>query len=294
MAKVSYIDLVSELEEPYYAGLQMGDRFSYSRVRRKNTLLSVKSKKGISQRSLLPEIGVAWAGLSSADKEAWAAAAAESNMTGWRLFVQDYCARKANGLSGLATPSLLHQCWVGQLHIEAPASEVKLVQYHPHFYYIYKKLAGKKSMYSPVLIDEDFSLPLTVGLNYKSNLTSQGAGSFAKFYAQIWYSYQGVNSYRDLEIDLDLVADWKTAEATLSSIDTILIAYNLYIHLYNLRGDLYIDNIRAEHDAVNYARDPFCKDINQGFTRNYYQIPKHWSAITAPEGAIFESVYKDF
>jgi hypothetical protein len=138
------------------------------------------------------------------------------------------------------------------------------------------------------------SLPLEISINYKSNLTSSGADPYAKFYARLWYTYQGQNLYYDLIIDLDLVAGWKNATVTKSSITSYLIGYDLYLHLNDLRGDLFFDNIEVNHSSVNWARDPFCKDVNQGFTRNYYQIPKHWAAEIAPEGVTLESIYKDF
>ena len=294
MAKTSYIDLTPEIESQYFLGLRPGDRYTFSRVCRKNTLLSQKSKKGITQKSLLPEISVLWAGLTNEERETWSAVGAESNMKGWNLFVQDYCARRVNGLSGVATPSLLHQSWVGQIHVESPATEVKLFQMHPRNYYIHKKILGTKSMYAPVLITEDFTLPLQISLNYSADLEEVGAGSFAKFYAKIWYSYQGVNRYQYLEIPLDYFTDWKTDTIEITTLETIVIRYDLYFHLYNLQGDLFIDNIKAEHSGQNWVRDPFCKDINAGFNRNYYQIPKHWTAEIAPEGVLFETVYKDF
>ena len=294
MAKTSYIDLPPEIDELYFSGLQPGDRFTFSRVGRKNTLLSKKSKRGISQRSLLTEISVAWASLSEAEKLAWSNAGAESNLNGWRLFVQDYCARRVNDLPDLATPSLLHQSWVGQLQIASPASEAKIIQAHPRNYYIYKKVVGTKSMYNPTLITEDITLPITLSLNYSSNLTAEGAEPYANIYAEIWYSYQGQNLSYILEIPLDLVCDWQFATATTPSLVSYVVGYDLYIHLHDLRGDLYFDNIKVTHDGQNWARDPFCKDVNQGFTRNYYQVSKHWSAITAGQGVLLESIYKDF
>jgi len=294
MAKTSYIDLVPELEDQYYSSLQPGDRFTFSRVRVKNSLLSRKRKKGVSQRSLLPDISVAWATLTTEEKALWSSAGAECNLNGWRLFVQDYCARRVNDLSGLATPDLLHQSWIGQVHIESPATEAKFIQFHPRSYYIKKKVAGTKSMYNPVLVTEDLSLPLTLGFNYSSDLTSTGAGSFAKLYARFWYSYQGRNLYRDLEISLDYFTDWKSVSAELTELPTIIVSYNLYLHFYNLRGDFYFDNVVSEHSGQNWTRDPYCKDVNQGFTRNYYQVAKHWTGLIAPTGVIFETVYKDF
>lgn len=291
MAKTTYIDLPPEIDEMYFSGLQPGDRFTYARIGQKNTLLSKKTKRGISQRSLLPEISIAWASLSEPEKLAWGTAGAECNLNGWRLFIQDYCARRVNDLTGLATPNTLHQSWIGQLQISNPANEAKIIQAHPRNYYIYKKVFGTKSMYSPVLITEDINLPISISLNYKSQLTQSGPNPFAKFYAEIWYSYQGRNLAHELTINLDLNTDWKNAINSIASLQTILVGYDLYIHLHDLRGSLYFDNVKVTHDGQNWARDPFCKDVNQGFTRNYYQVSKHWAGVIAPQGVILESVY---
>jgi len=294
MAQTSYIDIAPELTDSFFKNLQAGDRYTFARIRVKNTLQSLKRRKGISKRSLLPEISVAWAGLSGAENAAWVAAGAECSMTGWNLFVQDFCARRVNELSGLATPSLLHQSWVGNLRVSAPATQAKLIQAHPSFYYVYKKVYGTKSMYAPVKITEQFVLPLILTANYKSDLTSCGDGAFAKIYAEVWYSYQGVDKYQLFELNLNLISDWTQLSGTLSNIVGIVIRYNLFIEIFNARGNLYIDNIKAEHSSQNWTRDPWTKDLNQGFTRNFYQIPKHWTATIAPEGVEYESIYKDF
>lgn len=294
MAKTSYVDIPSGDVDAFYSNVQSGDRFNFARIRKKSVLLSDAKKLDLAGRSLLSVVGPLWKTLSAATQLSWKNAAAENSMTGYRLFVQDQCARLKAGLAGQATPSLLHQSLVGQLHIEAPATELKIVQYHPDHYFIKQKVPGFKNMYTPVLLEEPFSLPLEIGLNYKSNLTAQSAGAFAKFYAFIHYLYQGRDLYHTLVCDLDLVADWKNATATLSSIVSRAVHYDLYIHLFDVVGDLYIDNIVSEHNGVNWARDPFCKDINQGFTSAFYQVPKHWTGLVAPAGAEFESVYKDF
>ena len=117
---------------------------------------------------------------------------------------------------------------------------------------------------------------------------------FAKFYARFWHSYQGRNLYTDLEINLDFLEDWQITEDTLTNLLGYVVGYELNFHLINLRGTLYIDNIKAEHSGQNWARDPYCRDINQGFTRAFYQIPKNWAAITSPAGTWFESFYIDW
>lgn len=294
MAQTTYLEISPELSNSFYSGLQSGDRFTNARIRVKNTLLSYKTKKGISKRSLLPQISEAWAGLSEVEALAWKAAAAECSMTGWNLFVQDFCARRVNGLSGLATPSLLHQSWVGNVRVSSPASHIKLSQIHPAFYYVSQKVKGTKSMYSPVRVTEKLALPFTLSANYSSNLVACGANPYAKIYAEFWYSYQAVDHHVNCELILDLQSGWKNVTATIAEIIGIVIRYDLHIEIYNARGDLYVDNIKAIHSGQNWTRDPFTKDLNQSFTRSFYQVPKHWAAVIATEGCEYESVYKDF
>ena len=294
MAKTSYVNILAGLEEAYYKNLQPGDRFVAPRIRKKIPFLSRKRKKGVTLRSLLPTIAEIWNNLSQAQRDAWSAAGAESNLNGYRLFVQDQSLRIKNDLPGTATPVLLHQSLVGVLQIDEPASELKIIQAHPRNYWVSRKVTGTKSQYRPVEITEDIALPLTISLNYRAELESVGAGSFAKFYALVRSSYQGIDVNNYAEIDLTFLTDWVNGEATLTEVPGYVIAYNLFIHLYNMRGTLYIDNVKSEHSGQNWVRDPFCKDINQGFTRAFYQIPKHWSGVIAPDGSWFESFYIDW
>lgn len=293
MARTSYVTVTGATAELYYSILRIGDRFTFSKMSRKSTLYSRKRKNGVTARSLLPEITAAWNALSSLEQEAWSDAGAEMSLTGFRLFVQDKTARILNDLAGNATPSLLHQSWVGALLVSAPATKIKIGQYHPRSYWVSHKVYGKKGMYEPVLVTEDFALPLTISLNYKSNLSSVGGNSFSKFYATIWHSYQGQDIFTDLVIDLDFVTGWKHAEITLSSLIGYVVGYNLFFEINDLQGILHCDNIKAVHSGQNWCRDPWCKDINQGFTRAFYQIPKHWVALELPDGAEYNSIYVD-
>lgn len=291
MAKTGYIDLDTAQEEAYFGVLTSGDRFINARVRRKTSLLSYRRKKGVSQRSLLPVCSDAWASLTTEQKALWTTAGSYCALNGWRLFVRDYCYRVVNSLPGIATPNNYHQALVGQLTIEAPADELKIIQPHPNTYYVSKKIAGTKSMYAPVEISERLILPLQIGITYKSNLFKTQSDGFAKFYAIVRRLYQGNNIDETLEIDIDLQADWKNSISTLSYILGQYTSYNLYIHLYHLTGTLLVDNIKAIHTSQNWVRDPSCQDIHQDFTRAFYQVPKHWSALIIPDGAFFESVY---
>jgi hypothetical protein len=159
-------------------------------------------------------------------------------------------------------------------------------------------------------------LPITISLNYKLSLASILANPFAKFYLRFWYSYQGVDRYQDLEIDMllnsflpaifgfcffgiayfgdDSGDDWVSATATLTTLISYVIRYDMYFHVKDLTGDVYFDNISVVHSGQNWARDPYCLDILQGFTRAFYQIPAHWAVITLPEGAQYDSIYRDF
>jgi hypothetical protein len=294
MAKVSYVDLLPAEEILYYLNLNAQSRFIHAHVAKKNLLLSKKRIAGLTQKSLLPQVAAAWGLLSDAVKLDWKNAAALCGMTnGYRLFVQDKIIRIKNEIAGNAVPSLLHQSWVGALTIESPASEIKITQLHPREYWVYHKVYGKKGMYEPVEVLEDLTPPFKISLNYSADLTDLGSG-FAKFYAIVYTSFQGTIVETEKIINLDLSCGWKNAEATLTSIAGYVVGYDLFFHLDNVRGTLYIDNVKAEHSGQNWVRDTFCKDIQQGFTKAFYQIPKHWVYDGLFPGTDFESIYKDF
>lgn len=294
MAKTTYIDLEAGLEQAYYKAVQSGSRFISSRVVRKTSFLSRSRIKGLTAKSMLPSIASAWAGFDVDQRSAWADAGFISSLNGWRMFVKDQSLRIKNALSGTATPSLFHQAKVGNLHIEAPATELEIVQLHPIEYWVSRPVAGKKGMREPVLITEGFALPLDISLSYSSDLTSLGAGSYARFIARVWSSYQGVDRFTDLFFDMALSHDWETLTNELTTVIGHVIGYTLIIKLYNVRGNLYIDNVQANHSGQNWVRDAVCQDIHQDFTLAFSQIPKNWSASIIPAGASFESIYKDF
>lgn len=291
MAKTGYLDLDSAQEQAFFGVLTSGDRFIGARVRRKTALMSQRRKKGVSQRSLLPSCSEAWATLTTIQKAAWSTAGGYCNLNGWRLFVRDYVYRVVNDIAGIATPGNYHQALAGQLQINAPADELKIIQPHPSAYFVSRKVSGAKSMYQPVAVIERLVLPLQIGLSYKADLETTEADGFAKFYAIVRRLYQGQNLDEVLEIELDLSTDWKTSTATLSNLLGQYTSYALYFHLYHVTGILLVDNIKAIHTSQNWARDPACQDIHQDFTRAFYQVPKHWAAVTIPDGSFFESVY---
>lgn len=293
MARTSYVNIPPGLEEVYYKALKIGDRYTFPRMTKNKTIISRKRRKGFSRKSLLPQVAEAWHALTEEQQEAWTTAASYSGMRGYTLFVKDKCYRIINDIEGNATPSILHQALVGELRIDAPEEEIKIFQAHPESYWISKPVYGKKGMRTQVMINEHLELPLTISLNYKADLTSTGEGSFAKYYAIVKRLYQGRTIDVELAVNLDLQTDWKNAEATLESVVGQNTNYGLYIHLYKVTGSLLIDNVKAEHSSQNWVRDTYCNDIRQGFTKAFYQIPKHWVGQIIPGDVNFDSRYPE-
>lgn len=294
MAKVSYIELPPELKDSYNSALMPNDRFVFSRIVIKRRFLSRKRKLDLKERSLFGLMSDFWKTFSNEEKDLWRDSAAQIGLTGWQLFIQDQAARLSGEIDGFAVPSLLHQSWVGKIGLDDFSDELFLIQIHPKVYWISKKVSGTKSQFEPVKITEDFRLPLQLSINYKSELES-GEGDFeACFFADVWYSYQGVDHFERLKIDFDLVSDWKNANVTLSNLQTTIIGYNLFFYFKNVKGKIYFDNIKAIHSGQNWVRDFACRNLTQIFPRSFYQVPAHWFLIEKTEGADFDSVYRDF
>jgi len=291
MAKTSYLDISPELEETYYSPLQSQDRFIIPRIRVKKVILSRKKIEILEERSYLKEIAELWNNFTDEQRANWKSVDPYPNPNGWRAFVADQSQRIELGLEGVATPNQYHQDLVGKILIEEPAEEIKLIQPHPSSYWVYQKVTGKKNMHEPVEVEEDFALPLKLTISYYSDLTSTGEGSFARFYASIRHLYQGQNLNYDEIIEIPLSSGWTKQDTTISNLLGLAVSYNLYIHLYKVRGTLLFDNVKAEHSGSNWVRDTYCKKIEQDFTRAFYQIPKNWGVITMPSGAGYASVY---
>jgi hypothetical protein len=294
MAKTSFQLIPPEFDLSYSRALASGDRYIFPRVRRKVLFLSRQKIKGLTEKSLIPSLALVWNALDSTSKNAWIDTGLLCNLTGFKHFLKDKSFRIKNDLSGYAVPSIYHQVEVGLLRVESPASSLKIEQIHPLNYWVQKKVTGTKSQYQPVSITESFDLPLSLSINYKSNLASDGAGAFAKFYCIVYSHYQGRKIETPCEISFPLVHDWATLTTSITSVLGLARGYSAFLEIYNATGDLYIDNVEIEHSGQNWCRDPFCNDIDQGFTKAFYQIPKHWNAVDLPEGSFFGSVYVDF
>jgi hypothetical protein len=291
MARTTFIDIPEGQAELYYNGLQAGDRFEYPRITRKTAFFSRKKKAKLKAKGYLTTIKNIWSTFSNAEKQAWKDVDPHTRQHGWRTFVADQSKRILNGLEGTATPNALHQDMIGAIDIEAPAEEVKIAQFHPATYYVQQKVQGKKSQYNPVEVTEQVALPISISLNYTSDLISTGAGSFVKFTAEVVHYYQGVNRTTVIDISMSLISDWVAVSESLSVVVGEVVGYTLYLHLYKVQGTFRFDNPKVEHSGQNWMRDPYCKDISKSFTRAFYQVPQNWGAITLPSGSAYGSVY---
>lgn len=293
MARVTFIDIPEGQEEFYYAGLQAGDRWEYPRVRRKSTFFGRVKVEGLTRRSYLPACSVIWQGFTPQQKQDWKDADQSPPPHGWRTFVADQCKRIKYGIGGSATPSVLHNDMVGAIDIDPPASEVKIAQYHPAQYYIRKKRTGVWGVYDLVSITESLTLPFSISLNYKSDLIAINGNPIAKFYAVVRHFYQGQNLDTEIAIDIPLQSGWATATENMTVALGEVAGYTLFIHLKDVTGNLWFDRPKATHGGQNWCRDPWCKNISMSFTRAFYQVPKHWGAITLPPGSAYNSKYPD-
>lgn len=291
MAKISVSIIPPELLTHYKNALQSGDRFVYSVIKTKRLFTSRTSKKGLTQKSLIPELSAVWNSLGSVAQNNWSLAGAKEGLTGWKEFLKDTAIRRANGGSGYATPQTDRQCNVGRMTVEAPATGFSIQQLHPNTYYVKKKVRGTKSQYNPQIVAEYISLPFTIGISYRADLVSSGGTARARFYVDVYSHYQGLELITPLEIDFNLDGNWHVAENTLSGVIGVVRGYTAYIQILNARGNLYFDNVRLEHSGQNWARDPHCNNINVTFTKAFYQVPKTWDVDSLPSGCFFDSFY---
>lgn len=293
MAKVGLSIVPEGLEPLFDKAISAGNRYIYVCYRRVLRFFNRERELDLLARSYLVEISALWFELSSGERTAWADVGALVGMTGWRLFVSDTSVRLNLGLSGVATPSIYHQVRAGYINIEAPATSIKIAQKHPHSYWIKQKISGTQSQFAPVQITESFDLPLTIGVNYKTDLTSEGGGASARFYAKVRTNYQGRNIYTEVGVDMSLSSGWNYAEADLTEVIGAVISYEVFLECVDVSGEIWFDNPTIVHSGQNWCRDPLCDNINESFSYAYRDVIPNWEAVDLPLGASFSSVYKD-
>lgn len=291
MAKIGVKIIPPELQDHYKKALQSGDRFTLSVIKTKRLFSSRNSKKGLTQKSLIPELSQVWANFDSYAKTNWNNAGAKEGLTGWKEFLKDTCIRRANGGTGFATPQTDRQCNVGRMTVQSPATGFTIQQLHPNSYYVMKKVRGTKSQYNPQVVAEFISLPFTIGISYRADLVPASGTPRARFFIEVYSHYQGLEIVTPLEINMSLDGNWHVATETLTGVIGKVRGYDAFIQIENARGDLYFDNVRLEHSGQNWARDPHCNNINQTYTKAFYQIPKAWDVDNLPDGCFFDFFY---
>lgn len=291
MAITGALDIPPELAGLWGELVRQSSPRRYGSIARQGHFTNPQKKRAVSQRSLLPEIRDLWNALSDSERLDWKNAATNSDQKGWNLFVQDTAYRLKYGLSGLATPSDLHQYKVGKLEILAPADGATLVQYHPNKYWKLQKVTGSKALYIDVPVYEHLQLPLTVGLSYNTNMVATSGSGKITFYAKIISHYQGRDITTLQAIDIPLSSAWSRQTTTATEVLGVARSYELWIDCVDVRGTFHWDNVLSSHSGTNYARDYRCNDVNNTLTRINYQIEKSWEEVYLPSGAAFDSVY---
>ncbi len=293
MAKTGYIEVPVGFETIYKKSIQSGDRFIFPHVKVKRLFTSRARKKGLTEKSLFVSLAPIWNAFDTTTKDAWTDAGSHSDLTGFKLFVQDTAKRIANDLPGYSTPSPLYQSMVGKMEVQSPAVGLTILQLHPQTYYINRKVTGTRSQYEPVLISENLSLPVDIAISYKSDLSSAGASPQARFFVIIYANYQGITIENTCEIIFDLSHDWERLTASISGVKGQFRGYTAFIEIQDAQGTLLFDNVEIVHTGQNWARDPFCNSIQTSFTKAFYQIPKNWAPQEIVDGAFFKSVFHD-
>lgn len=291
MAKIGALEVPPALLVLWNQLFTVSDNRVYGAVRKIGYLSSRRKVTNLTTKSLLPQIKELRNSLTIDEVNDWKTAAAAGGQNWWNLFVADTSYRIKYGIAGIAHPSPLHQYKVGRIEIAAPATRVKLVQYHPVLYYINKKMSGSTTIRENVAITEKLLLPLTIGLSYKSSLGSNGTSPKAEFYAIIFSSYQGRTIETKIGFDFNLSQEWTSATAIASEVIGVARSYNLYFELTDVTGFLEFDNIKAIHTGTNYARDKRCNDVNNELTSTNFQIEKSWEELILPTGSGFDSIY---
>jgi hypothetical protein len=294
MAKVSYIDPNLADIKNLYSVVRVADRFSISRVVKKNVFLSPQRIQELKDRSYLKDISTLWKSLTNEQRAAWKAVDPRSRKNGWQLFVKDMSLRFKANLEGMATPNIYHQASVGMIKMFEGAGEYKITQQHPNTYYLQRRIAGKKGMLESVEVKEQFYLPLKIGLSFLVEGEPDGPDPQAYFGVKILSHYQG----RDIETieKIALIPDteWNREEITITTVLGEARSYELSFYLKDVKGNLYFDNILAEHNGQNWARDWQCDNIEAQFTRVWQQIAQNWLLEIDSPNAFHASGYIDY
>jgi len=291
MAKTQTIEIPDELKNLESKALERSDRFVYGTVQAHKSEPSKARKKLIKEMSLFGYLATIWRTLTDEQKNVWRIAGGTTSLTNWQLFVSDNAARLRSELELNTPPSYLWQVRAGYINITSPACSILLKQEHPINYWVTQKIAKRPWARELVYIEENFSLPIDLEIRYKSNLTACGSEQRARYYVEVWTSYQGEDIMHEVAIDFDPVKDWTFETVDIASLRGIIIGYTIYIDVFGYTGTLAFDNLAVVHGGTNWARDPRCDEIDKTFKKAFAIVPPYWIPVDVGDGVSYSSVY---
>lgn len=289
--KITTLNVPPDLQAKYSRVLNTLERFFFPRLARSPRQLSRAQEAKLLSYTYMFVAADAWKLKSAAEKQAWKDAGVEMGMSGWQYYIQDKTYRLINYIPGDAVPSTIHQYFVGHIKIEAPANEILITQWHPYSWWEWYKVVGKKKMYSKQKITERLIFPFTIGISRKTNLVSVGALPYCYLIAKITHFYNGYLYYTEYPVDIPLVDDWAEQEVVIAAPGGYVGTYELQIRLNDVTGEIWFDNIIAEHVGTNFARDPYCNDIARQFFDEWFNVAMNWEPTNLPAGALYETIY---
>jgi hypothetical protein len=213
-------------------------------------------------RGSFQDIANLWNGLTATQQSDWDDAGYWSAQSGWDLFAQDTLYRINNEILGLATPNLYHQFKLAEIKLESPATELLITQEY-------------NSM---------FESDINWAFNILCDMSSTGAGSYAKFVVKVatgyWDDDTDTPEVIEYEYDLTEFTDWDYVSDTYVDGFYGKGSVTFEIHVYKMQGSLYIDGIELDCDDQNYATDWQCDAIEY-----------NWNNKILTTGATFKSIY---
>ena len=289
--RITTLNVPPDLQAKYWRILAALERFFFPRLARKPRYISRRRREQLLRVTYFFVASDIWRTKSAADKQAWKDAGAKMGLNGWQLYFKDKVYRLVNDIAGDATPSIYHQHKVGHIKIESPANEILITQKHPYVWWEWYKKAGRKKMYAKQKITERLTFPFKIAISRKTDLTSVGALPYCYLIAKITHFHDGRVYYTEYPVNMPLSAAWGSQEVIISAPGGYVGTYELQIRLNDVTGDLWFDNIIAEHIGTNYARDSYCEDVAREFFNEWFNVARNWEPTNVPAGAIWESIY---
>jgi len=262
MTKVVDQNIPPENYDAFVKACRIVNHFSGLKIDKKEITYRKRNFASLKDISNAGGCGSLWWALTEQQRADWYDAAYWTNMSGWDLFFLDTSYRLANGINGVATPSLMHQYLVGKINIESPASSIT----------IYKRYTGIPSV------------EVSFASNVKVDLVSVGAGSYARMTVRVKTGYW-LDDIEDWEIidyvwDLTEFTDW---DYVSDFYDGGFVGENyveFIIDVYNMRGIVYVDGFELWVNSENIFIDYQCDNFQSNFI-----------GYSVPAGSSFLSVY---